>query len=135
MAGWVITFECDTHLILRLIANKKNLMRLIAKMSRSTMAIGDRTRRHASHRLERFSPAQIKTSQTAAMAEDDEEDSVVAASRLLALSRPLLIKLFIKIFRFLARNNDEAANRVFSLPPCRSEPRFHGGRRYFRPLT
>ena len=44
------------------------------------MAIGDRTRRHASHRLERFSPAQIKTSQTAAAAEDDEEDLVVAAS-------------------------------------------------------
>ena len=33
----------------------------------------------------------------------------------LALSPPLLIKLFIKIFRFPDKNNDGAANRVFSV--------------------
>ena len=87
------------------------------------MAIGDRTRCHAQvkpDRLERFSPAQIKTSQTAA----------AAAADLFALSPPLLIKLFIKIFRFLNKNNDEAANRVFSVLRAA-----FSRRRYPRPVS
>ena len=99
------------------------------------MAIGDRTRcRHPMpcpppDRLWRFPPAQIKTSKTAAAA-DDDDDLVVAP---FALSRPLLIKLFIKIFRFLNKNNDEAANRVFSVRRAVFSRRRR--RRYFRPVT
>ena len=94
------------------------------------MAIGDRTRCRAQvkpDRPERFSPAQIKTSQTAAAAADDDDDLVVAP---FALSRPLLIKLFIKIFRFLNKNNDEAANRVFSVLRAA-----FSRRRYPRPVS